>query len=228
MLTNTEKRFFILFLILLAIDLICVNVESFSGYRYMSKPLVVLAILVFFISSTKHIETKAKRVTLLALLFSWIGDILLLFENESELFFMFGLISFLLAHISYSIVFGYKRDKKRRPLLFVILLLSYALVLFSFLKDGLNDMLIPVLIYMLAILIMALMAYYRKGSVGKLSYRLVFVGAILFMLSDSILALDKFYQPLALSKIGIMLTYGLAQFLIVLGVLKEFKSTLEA
>ena len=60
----------------------------------------------------------------------------------------------------------------------------------------------------------------RKGIVNSSSYNLVFIGAIFFMISDSILALNKFYQPIPFSNISIMLTYALAQYLIVLGILK--------
>ena len=59
-----------------------------------------------------------------------------------------------------------------------------------------------------------------KGMVNQTSYNLVFIGAIFFMLSDSILAANKFYQPIPLSNISIMVTYALAQYLIVLGILK--------
>jgi uncharacterized membrane protein YhhN len=92
--------------------------------------------------------------------------------------------------------------------------------LFNFLKDGLGAMLIPVAIYMLVILTMATTAYLRKNSVNILSYGLVFLGALFFMISDSILAINKFHQPIPWSDISIMATYAIAQYLIVLGILK--------
>lgn len=82
-------------------------------------------------------------------------------------------------------------------------------------------MLIPVGIYMVVILIMAIVAYLRKGVVVNSSYQLVLVGALFFILSDSIIALNKFYQPLTGSNISIILTYALAQYLIVNGILKS-------
>jgi uncharacterized membrane protein YhhN len=93
--------------------------------------------------------------------------------------------------------------------------------MFYFLKDGLHDMLIPVMVYMFVILLMATTAFLRKGIVNNLSYTLVFVGAIFFMISDSLLALNKFHEPLPFSNISIMLTYSIAQYLIVLGILKQ-------
>lgn len=94
-------------------------------------------------------------------------------------------------------------------------------MLFYVMFDGLGDMLYPVTVYMLVILTMAVTAFLRQGKVLPISYTLVFLGALLFMLSDSILALNKFYKPLPLSNISIMLTYALAQYFIVLGLLKN-------
>ncbi len=48
----------------------------------------------------------------------------------------------------------------------------------------------------------------------------VFIGAIVFVISDSILAINKFYTPIEKSSFFIMLTYLVAQYLIVIGVLK--------
>jgi uncharacterized membrane protein YhhN len=74
---------------------------------------------------------------------------------------------------------------------------------------------------MLVILSMATTAFLRQGNVVKNSFVLVFIGAILFMISDSILALNKFYQPLPFTNISIMFTYGFAQLFIVFGLLKQ-------
>jgi uncharacterized membrane protein YhhN len=50
---------------------------------------------------------------------------------------------------------------------------------------------------------------------------LILAGAAFFMISDSLLALNKFYEPLPFSNISIISTYALAQYSIVLGILKQ-------
>jgi uncharacterized membrane protein YhhN len=95
------------------------------------------------------------------------------------------------------------------------------MVLFYYLHIGLGDMLIPVVIYMLVILTMATTAFLRRDKVNTVSFNLVFIGSIFFMLSDSILALDKFYKPIPFSNISIIITYAIAQYLIVLGIIKS-------
>ena len=83
---------------------------------------------------------------------------------------------------------------------------------------------IPILAYGLTILTMLLTALNRWKSVEKTSFQWVFIGAILFVLSDSLIAISRFVQPFAMSGIAIMLTYAAGQFLIVEGVLKGMMS----
>ena len=221
MLTKTEKKFSVIFLIIVLAEIICANTNSLTMLHYFTKPAILIALIVFYLSQCKNLEAKTKWLTFLALLFSLLGDILLMFDNKSENFFISGLIAFLTAHVMYILVFLKKKKLTKHTAIFVILLLIYALVMFYFLKNGLGDLLIPVIVYMAVILSMILTAFLRKESVPKISYYLVFVGALFFVISDSILALNKFYKPLPFEGISIMFTYALAQLFIVLGIKKQ-------
>jgi len=57
----------------------------------------------------------------------------------------------------------------------------------------------------------------RFGRVSLFSFEIVFYGAVLFLFSDSMLAYNKFVQPLPNAGLIIMASYMLAQYLIVLG-----------
>ncbi|GAB4162688.1 MAG: lysoplasmalogenase [Winogradskyella sp.] len=219
-LTNTEKQFSILFFIIVLFELITGSTDTLQAAHYIAKPAIVVSLLFLFIKTSDGISKSIKRMTLLALGFSVLGDILLMFVDQSPHFFTMGLVAFLLAHIMYILVFLKHRNKQKPVVGFVVLILTYASGLFYVLKDGLGHMLIPVIVYMIVILSMATSAFIRKGTVNRNSYHMVFIGAIFFMISDSLLALNKFYQPIPLSNISIMLTYALAQFLIILGILK--------
>lgn len=219
-LTNTEKQFSILYFVIVLIELITASAASLEQVHYIAKPAIVISLIFLFVKTSGHLSESIKRMTLLALVFSLLGDVLLMFVSQSAHFFTIGLVAFLVAHLMYILVFLKHRNKNKSTIGFIILLLAYASGLFYVLKDGLGDMLVPVIIYMLVILAMATSAFLRQGNVTKLSYNLVFIGAIFFMVSDSILALNKFYQPIPLSNIIIMVTYALAQNLIVLGILK--------
>lgn len=221
MLSKLEKSFTLIFLVIVSLELIANSVSSLSNLHYISKPAIVLALIVFFNKQKSHLNAFTKNFTILALVFSLLGDILLMFVNSSPYFFISGLIAFLVAHIMYVLVFLKKRNPLKKPFMFIVVLLMYASGLFYILHDGLGNLLIPVIIYISVILSMATTAFIRQGKVADTSYWLVFIGAIFFMLSDSILATNKFYKPLAFSGISIMFTYAIAQYLIVLGILRQ-------
>ncbi len=221
MLTKTEKSFSLLFLGILILDLVCGSNESLLQFRFVTKPAVLISLIVFFLRNRNHLNSFTKNITLLALVFSLFGDILLIFDDKSPNFFIAGLASFLLAHIMYVLIFLKKRNPNQSLWLLLFLLILYAVGLFYFIKDGLGDMLIPVILYVLAIFSMVTSAYSRKGNLSRLSFNLVLIGALLFMFSDSLIALERFYRSFPFSSIAIMLTYGVAQLLIILGILKQ-------
>ncbi len=216
MLTNTEKRFSILYAIIVLSELLTGRIETLQSLHYITKPAIVISLIFLFVKASKSLSKPIKRLTLLALVFSLLGDVLLMFVDTSEHFFMLGLVAFLTAHVMYVLLFL----KHRNTFGFIAVLLIYAACLFYFLEAGLGDMLIPVVVYMIVILAMATTAYLRKHKVTMRSYGLVFLGALFFMASDSILALNKFYQPVLWSNISIMVTYAIAQYLLVIGILK--------
>jgi len=220
MLTNTERQFTILFFIIVLIELLTGSTESLQNVHYIAKPAIIISLIYLFTKTSESLSKPIKNLTLLALVFSLLGDILLLFVDQSEHFFTLGLVAFLTAHLMYVLLFLKHRNTDKSPFGFIALLLIFAASLFYFLKDGLGVMLIPVVVYMVVILAMSTTAYLRKNKANTLSYGLVFLGALFFMASDSILALNKFHQPIPWSNISIMVTYAIAQYLIVLGVLK--------
>ena len=213
--------FSIIYSIILIFELIFDNTESLKYCHYLSKPLLVSSLIIFFLQHNRHKDTKTKQLVVSALIFSLLGDILLMFTDTNSLFFIGGLLAFLTTHVMYILVFLKKRNVTKKVLQFMLPLLVYAIGLFYFLKNGLGDLFIPVIIYMFVILIMVTTAFLREGSVSKNSYILVFLGAVFFITSDSLLALNKFYSPLPLSGIWIMTTYSIAQLLIVLGLKKQ-------
>ncbi|WP_191859055.1 lysoplasmalogenase [Hanstruepera ponticola] len=219
MLTKSYKNFTILFCFILLFEILTAN--YYTKWHYFAKPALLISLILFYWYHCKSISQKFKTITLGALVFSLLGDILLMFVNESPHFFTAGLASFLLAHILYILVFLKVRDSNKKPWLFTGVLLVYGGCLFYIIKSNLGAMLLPVFFYMLVILTMATSAFLRQSSLGKVSYNFVLIGAILFLISDSLLAINKFYTPLAYSNFSIMFTYAFAQLFIVFGLLKQ-------
>ncbi len=161
----------------------------------------------------------------LGLLFSLLGDILLLFDAGSPFYFIGGLLSFLLAHLMYLSCF-WKRAlfQIKRTFLFGSLLAMYALTVLYFILPNVGDLLPYIIVYMTVLLLLVLIGFLRKSHANTASYRLFLYGALCFMVSDSLLALNKFYEPFEWASPAIMLTYALAQLLIVLGGISKFKN----
>lgn len=224
-LSASEKGFTAVFFVLVIVELFSSTIKALSGLHNIAKPLLVGSLILFFLLNGKHLSLKTRKFTMLALSLSLAGDILIMFDDVSINYFLAGLISFLLAHIMYIYVFLNKRNNKIKPIIFTSLLVLYAIGFIYILKDGLESMLIPVIIYMLAILVMAISASLRKNTVSNMSYILVLSGALLFMISDSFIAINKFYTEVSGEHLIIMSTYALAQYCIVMGVLQQDNRT---
>ena len=198
---------------------------------FISKPLLLTMLSLYFYLNTKRNKTKFKRYILLALIFSIIGDTLLMFvENPpaKEEFFLFGLGSFLLTHIFYMLAFinfpnakkGLIQQNKYMLIFFFIFLIGNI----AFLWSGLNkDLKIPVIIYSTAIVAMIASCLNLKGILAKNIFEIILLGAILFLISDSLIGINKFKSDqihLWQARLLIMLTYLLGQLLITIGTVR--------
>ncbi|MCP2025718.1 putative membrane protein YhhN [Flavobacterium sp. HSC-32F16] len=213
--------FFKIYIALCSIYLLLLYLGYESLDCYLKPALIPLLILGVYFSK----KFPTQKILLTALLFSWIGDVILLFSDIAEIYFILGLVSFLISHILYCVLFNrqIKEKIKRNAVIFAIgsvLIAIYLIGMLSVLLPSLGDLKIPVIAYASVISIMLLFAYNGLLIWKKPANQLVFFGALFFIVSDSILALNKFYTPLKKSSFIIMLTYLVAQYLIVIGVLK--------
>jgi uncharacterized membrane protein YhhN len=203
------------------LELITAHTPSLELVHYLAKPAIVVSLIYLVIHQQSVLKTSHRLLLVAALGFSVSGDILLMFVSRSEWYFITGLLSFLLAHISYLILFFRQRHPKTKPYIPILFLYIYSLVFGYYITDSLGEMLIPVIAYEIVILLMASASFLRKHAVSSFSYKMVVFGALSFLISDSILAINKFYIDVPLSGIWIMITYALAQYLIVIGILKS-------
>jgi uncharacterized membrane protein YhhN len=215
----------VLYLIFLLVDLYAIYTGN-ESLRYFSKPLLMLLLVAYFIFSIKTFSSL-KKWMVLALLFSWTGDVLLMFESFNVNFFIFGLAAFLLAHIFYIVLFDQIRviEKFKQSLIPLLPIAVYYFLLISLLQPNLGGMQKPVSIYGLVISIMLSFAIDLWRLKDKTTSFLIIFGALLFITSDSLLAINKFYKQFEYAGIAVMSTYGIAQLLITLGVTRYISST---
>jgi uncharacterized membrane protein YhhN len=210
---------------------IALETISWTVPGIIAKALIIPILLLIYRSHTRQSAESFHRLILAALVCSWAGDVLLQFASYNETFFLAGLGSFLIAQLMYVLAFFSTPGKNRvlfGPGIWLIIpVLAYGTGLLYYLWDGLGDMRIPVMVYAIVILTMLSAALNREGKVNRLSYLLVLLGAILFVLSDSLIAVNKFKASFALARIAIMTTYITAQYLIITGCLKQFSVSLK-
>jgi uncharacterized membrane protein YhhN len=187
--------------------------------QILSKPLLMLILIGYFLSSTIGIISDLRKWIVLALTFSMIGDSFLLLQNSRPVFFLLGLSAFLIAHLFYIIFFHTVRTKEkiRTNFLPVIIVAVYYGALIFWLSPYLGDMKLAVRIYGLVICFMFMLAMQMTLLRNKKAGQLMMIGALLFLLSDSTIAINKFYNSFIHAGLVIMLTYGIGQFLIVSG-----------
>ncbi|WP_316799462.1 lysoplasmalogenase [Pedobacter frigidisoli] len=193
--------------------------DLFAGN--VTKPLVAIILMLWLYVSTKLKGRFHKRI-FAGLLFALAGDIFLMIEANRPGYFTYGLVAFLLCHIFY--IRAFILDHKSNPsvkipffLWSVGALFIFCIGLFFYLQPFLGSMQFAVLVYAIIITVMAVMALNRYGKVNILSYKLILFGALFFLLSDSVLAVNKFAQPIPQSGVLIMASYMIAQYLIVYG-----------
>ena len=107
---------------------------------------------------------------------------------------------------------------------FAIVLISFMTLLFSTLWNSLNHMLIPIALYALVLFVLNYSASLRCFNVSKMSFRLVLIGTLLMLVSNTFVVINKFYFPFSWSHELIMSTYGISQYCIVFGVIKQNNS----
>ncbi|BBP51470.1 hypothetical protein PHLH3_10960 [Pseudomonas sp. St386] len=170
------------------------------------KPMPVLALLGWLHDAP---PSDYRRWISLGLIFSLVGDVLLAWPGD---LFVFGLGAFLLAHLAY--LKAYLSDCRRPALLPLALALGIGAVLLGILvSNGLGPLLVPVIVYGLAISAMLWRALARLGSgVPKRSAWLAAAGALAFVFSDSLIGINRFVQPFHAAPYLIIVSYWLGQW----------------
>lgn len=190
------------------LDITGVVLQS-SLLQLIFKPLIMPCLILLYFVSTKSVN----KWYVAAMFFSFLGDVLLLDKNNM---FLYGIAAFLITQLLYVFIIAKQLPQSgwKTKISALVPFLIFFISLISILKDSLGDFLIPVIIYGVAISIfgfVSLLNYLLKKDPASFT---LLGGAVLFILSDSMIALHKFYEPHAIYPTAIMITYIIAQFLI--------------
>lgn len=200
-------KFTVYYAVIAALHLL--SLAFLPTYVAVTKPLIMASLIGFYISAV----SKQNHLFLLSLILAMMGDVFLLFEGE--LFFLMGLGAFFFMQLGYGFTFTKDKKQNKPPVLAITAILIFAAVMTYILWPHVADLRPYIILYMASILFMVAMAFWRGAN--SIAFTMVATGAVFFMVSDSLLAINKFIQPLPWGHYLIMITYIFAQYSIVTG-----------
>jgi uncharacterized membrane protein YhhN len=179
---------------------------------YVFKPLTILFIILIAVQVKSPASSFYRYMIIGGLIFSLAGDVFLMLPSDR---FIQGLVSFFVAHLFYiaALIFEGGQETHFR-IIFAFML--YGMLMVQLLWPHLGKMRLPVLAYMLVILMMGWTATGRWIGTKQPGSLFAFLGAILFIISDSALAVDRFKGHFTKAQVYILTTYFAAQWLIAL------------
>ena len=194
------------------------------------KSLIIPVLIWLYLRFIRSKSNLFHCLVFTALVFSWIGDVVLQLVQFHEFFFLVGMGSFLVTRLIYlTAFFGTPGENTLffRKVYLVLPVALYGWWIISLLSDGPGAMWLPVTAYTVVILGMVLAAINREKKVNRQSFLLVLSGAVLLAVSDSMTAINKFNQPFELARMAIMSSYLTAQYLIIVGCSRQYNLTIK-
>ncbi|MES2003361.1 MAG: lysoplasmalogenase [Bacteroidota bacterium] len=220
------KRTLAIFWIVLLIH--CLFQHFQLPYVAVTKPMLVPLLFVFILMRDQNISSpRGKFFFYIGLILAFFGDVLLIFINDT--FFLSGMIAFMLMNLLYGTAFLHMNKLSIRSIVPVGITVAFLAFIgnafYQFLGDDMGDYKIPILAYMFTISIMITLAVnvagnnkYRKATVSYL-----IPGVLVFLIENVLVAANKFHFGHDKDIfVAVMLTYGLAQYLMVKGIVKAY------
>ncbi len=186
---------------------------------YVFKPLSTVLIITLA-ALAQPAECTYQVLIIIGLVFSLAGDVFLMLPEEPRSFFVPGLVVFLIAHLFYIVAFCLGGGWSSKDLLVALPFLAFGIGTAAYLWPSLGAMRAPVALYILVILAMGWRSGVRIYAVDAPMPGAVIalVGAVLFIFSDLILALNRFVRPFASARATNLTTYFAGQTCIALSV----------
>lgn len=217
---NDKNRWVFLLLFIIAAADIYALVTGHNNLRLFTKPLLMPLLIAAYVLGHER-KNVFTRLLISGLFFSLLGDIFLMFDSVDGLYFILGLSCFLTTHILYILYFTKIPSQQKsffsRNSFLLALIFLYGFGLLYLLWPSLGELKIPVSVYATIICSMLVMALWQYKRIPTKTALWFILGGASFVISDSMLAINKFSRPLPFAGILIMGTYVAAQVMIVLG-----------
>jgi len=215
----------------LTVSLIVISIHliaQFLGEEYklienLTKALFLPTLMMYLYVQPNVSNKPGKNLVMISLLGSFLGDVFLI----SKSFFIPGMIAFMTTHvfniIFFSKIYGINQPKSNILYTSTLILFCFCVLIYFLLNGAMGSLIYPILVYMALICSAALMAIHiaHHKPIKIIANNFWVPGMLFFITSDAILAFNKFdwaiNDPIENIGLVIMITYGLAQFLLVKG-----------
>lgn len=200
--------------------------KEWHTLEYVCKPLMMIVLSLWFFFNSRRYGDRFTLLVQAGLFFSLVGDVALMLEHVDPFLFIIGLSAFLLAQLCYAIAFllniidvGGGEGMLLSTGLTVLLFFYSIFFTWDLMDHVTEDLQVPVIGYAVAIGLMGGAAAFRYTRTFNRSFWMVFGGALLFIASDSLLAVNHFMNKMPWAQVAVIALYALAQFLIAAGCL---------
>ena len=197
--------------------------EEYKLVEAISKALFLPTLMIYLYFQGNVFNKPGKNLVMMSLFGSFLGDVFLI----SKSLFIPGMVAFMTTHIFniifFSKIYGLKQPKSTILKVSSILLISFCVFIYFQLSSAIGPLIYPILVYMALICSAALMAIHiaNHKPIKIIANNFWIPGMLFFIASDAILAFNKFdwsiNDPIENIGLVVMITYGLAQFLLVKG-----------
>ena len=197
--------------------------EEFILVEMISKGLFLPSLMMYLYVQDNVSNKPGKNLVMIGLFGSFLGDVFLL----SKSLFIPGMVAFMSTHIVniifFSKIYGLKQHKSLLLKMATLILVGFCVFIYFQLKTAIGPLIYPILVYMVLICAAALMAVHMSNNKGTniIANNFWIPGMLFFIASDTVLAFNMFdwsiNDPIENIGLVIMITYGLAQFLLVKG-----------
>ncbi|MBL4587646.1 MAG: lysoplasmalogenase [Flavobacteriales bacterium] len=202
----------------------CSVIMEMPMLHYAVKPIFMVLLMTFHYKQVSDKSSFFWKAIQFGLFFSLLGDIALMLPDPNGLLFVVGLLFFLIAHLGYALAFQRNIKDSSEPfdkgkaVGLAIPFVASTGAFFYYIKDELpEELFFPVLAYTLVISTMGILAAWRTAHVNAKTYKWILIGAVLFVLSDCVIAINKFVIDFEGDKIVNMSLYLSGQFMIAFG-----------
>ncbi len=220
---NIKKQIpIVLYIIIAIIHLIATHYGNDKA-ALISKWLLMPSLIIWV--AFNDISAEIKKILYFALIFSFFGDALLSLQFMNSNFFIFGLLAFFCAHCFYIWLnlsqIGIKFSIN--IVLSIIPMLAWAFFLLKMAHSNAGGLFIPVCAYSAILCGLYYSAIIAREKFNRINWAILFYGIVLFIASDSMIAINKFIIKMPFFDFAIMFTYILAQLMIAYAYIRNEK-----